>query len=200
MRRGHFWRRPVNARFCRNASCSSLVAHDVLPYKHGAQGRHQEPPAWCVTRQRPRRARTVHLVTTTKPTRPSGHRVLATRHTRRHRRRDPASPLPFAFVRHHRRRDPVLSPPFVFVTVPSPTASITLQVRETDSADKYTVSGWGQLHLTVLIFEPKAGPPLLRINLNNPAWCGQVLETPTRDQHTINPLKRATSSSAHMYR
>ena len=51
------------------------------------------------------------------------------------------------------RRDPALSPLIVFAVVLSPTASITLQVRKNDSADKYAISGWGQLHLTVFIFE-----------------------------------------------
>ena len=47
-----------------------------------------------------------------------------------------------------------------FVEVPSPTADIALQVGETDSANKYDVSGWGQLHLTVLV-ELKIGPPVV---------------------------------------
>jgi len=44
--------------------------------------------------------------------------------------------------------------------------NVALQVEETDSADRYMVSGRGQLHLTVLIetmrregFEMEVGPP-----------------------------------------
>ena len=49
--------------------------------------------------------------------------------------------------------------------VPSLTAGIALQVRETNSAVKYAVSGRGQLHLPVLIFELKVGSPV-GININ----------------------------------
>ena len=40
-----------------------------------------------------------------------------------------------------RRRDSALSPPIVFVVVPSLTVDIALQVRESNSANKYAVSG-----------------------------------------------------------
>ncbi|MGK3739628.1 MAG: GTP-binding protein [Bacillariaceae sp.] len=51
--------------------------------------------------------------------------------------------------------------------------NVALQVKETDSADKYEVSGRGQLHLTVLIetmrregFELQVGPPTVIIKTN----------------------------------
>lgn len=51
--------------------------------------------------------------------------------------------------------------------------NVALQVEETDSADKYAVSGRGQLHLTVLIetmrregFELEVGPPVVIYKLN----------------------------------
>jgi GTP-binding protein len=56
----------------------------------------------------------------------------------------------------------------LFVAVPLPTAGITLQVRLTVSANKYVVSGRGELHLTVLTetiyhmgFKIKFGPPVV---------------------------------------
>lgn len=99
------------------------------------------------------RTRTCRLVNTTKSPRPSGRYVLATRHARRHRRKYTAS-----------------SPPITFVAVPSPTSSISLQVRETDSANKYAVSNWGQLHITVLLFELEAGPPVVTVKTNEETW------------------------------
>ena len=89
-----------------------------------------------VARKGDTESQTGRIVNTTEPTRPSGHRVLDTRHARNHRRRNTASSLPITFV-----------------AVPSPTAGIALQVRETDASDKYVVRNWGQLHITVLIFE-----------------------------------------------
>jgi len=51
--------------------------------------------------------------------------------------------------------------------------NVALQVKETDSADRYEVSGRGQLHLTVLIesmrregFELEVGPPTVIIKTN----------------------------------
>jgi len=51
--------------------------------------------------------------------------------------------------------------------------NVALQVEETDSADKYAVSGRGQLHLTVLIetmrregFELEVGPPVVIYKTN----------------------------------
>lgn len=51
--------------------------------------------------------------------------------------------------------------------------NVALQVRETDSADRYEVSGRGQLHLTVLIetmrregFELEVGPPSVILKVN----------------------------------
>merc|ERR1712071_736189 len=51
--------------------------------------------------------------------------------------------------------------------------NVALKVEETDSADKYAVSGRGQLHLTVLIetmrregFELEVGPPVVIYKLN----------------------------------
>merc|ERR1712071_500349 len=51
--------------------------------------------------------------------------------------------------------------------------NVALQVEETASADRYTVSGRGQLHLTVLIetmrregFELEVGPPTVIIKEN----------------------------------
>merc|ERR1712025_1564381 len=51
--------------------------------------------------------------------------------------------------------------------------NVALQVKETDSADRYEVSGRGQLHLTVLIetmrregFELEVGPPTVIIKEN----------------------------------
>mmetsp|Transcript_18640 Transcript_18640/g.40349 ORF Transcript_18640/g.40349 Transcript_18640/m.40349 type:complete len:666 (-) Transcript_18640:84-2081(-) len=52
--------------------------------------------------------------------------------------------------------------------------NVALQVEETDSADKYAVSGRGQLHLTVLIetmrregFELEVGPPVVIYKMND---------------------------------
>jgi len=51
--------------------------------------------------------------------------------------------------------------------------NVALQVKETDSADKYEVSGRGQLHLTVLVetmrregFELEVGPPTVIVKMN----------------------------------
>merc|ERR1712195_149765 len=51
--------------------------------------------------------------------------------------------------------------------------NVALQVKETNSADRYEVSGRGQLHLTVLIesmrregFELEVGPPTVIIKEN----------------------------------
>ena len=41
---------------------------------------------------------------------------------------------------------------------------------------------------------------LLRMGLKDPAWCGRVLETPTRGQKTVNPLKGDAPIGAHMRR
>jgi predicted membrane GTPase involved in stress response len=45
--------------------------------------------------------------------------------------------------------------------VSSPANGIALQVRETDSANRYTVNSQGQLHLVVLTFGLEVGAPIV---------------------------------------